>query len=103
MNWTRELERLVENLPHEQKNIRTLDALEKLVSNLDRIKIEDIEALTFIPVAKLPTVYNYDIFIDETWIPIEDEMIPNMERVPGLIERGLMRKHVKVRKNDKRI
>ena len=46
MNWTRELERLVEELPHEHKNIRTLNALEKLLSNLDKIKIEDIEKLT---------------------------------------------------------
>lgn len=96
MDWTKELKNLVENLPHEHKNIRTLGALERLINNLDKIKIEDIEALTSIPVAPLP--YNYDIFIDNTWFPIADETIPDMNKVPGLIERGLMRKHVKVRK-----
>lgn len=45
MNWTLKLEELIQKLPTEQKNIRTLSALEKLIENLDRIDIEKIEEL----------------------------------------------------------
>jgi len=45
MNWTIRLNKLIEKLPREKKNIRTLIALELLIENLDKIPIEDIEKL----------------------------------------------------------
>lgn len=45
MNWTLKLEELIQKLPREHKNIRTLSALEKLIENLDKIDIEKIEEL----------------------------------------------------------
>lgn len=45
MNWTKKLETLIQKLPREHKNIRTLNVLEKLIENLDKIPIEKIEDL----------------------------------------------------------
>lgn len=43
MNWTKDIEDVIHNLDYHHKNIRTQNALVKLLNNLDRVSIERIE------------------------------------------------------------
>lgn len=100
MNWTLKLENLIKKLPREHKNIRTLDALEKLIENLDKIDIEKIEQL--IPVCNIIEFeYNYEMLFKsepndnikiDGWIPIVDNMIKHPEKINEYIKKGLLRK-----------
>ena len=45
MNWTGKIIVLVEKMDRRHKNIRTISALENLLSNLDKIPVEQIEKL----------------------------------------------------------
>lgn len=45
MNWTLKIEELIFKLPTKYKTLRNITALEKLISNLERIPIEEIEKL----------------------------------------------------------
>lgn len=45
MDWTLKLRKLIEDMPREHKNIRTLAALESIVKNLDKIPVEELEKL----------------------------------------------------------
>ncbi len=95
MNWTKNLQEAVNNMGYQHKNIRMQNALVSLFNNLDDVPVEKIEALTNKPVVE-PLLYQYDILLDgKIWYPIADDKIPDMNKVPGMIERGLMRKHVR--------
>lgn len=96
----KDLEQSLQDLPRRHKNIRTLKALEDLLNNLDRIPIEDIEALTQKPVVE-PTVFNYEVFFKsepgdriqvDGWIAIADDMIPDHSRIEEYIGKGILRK-----------